>query len=271
MSSQTAVNSFFSGHESNRETLLKTFEIYLRDGNIAKALFTYDTLLRLAYKNRDWGQMFKLTEVILGSLPNIPPAAEKRHNLHSIAAISSWHLGNNRLASIYFAKAVHVDPNDAVIAEAENFLNGDPLTLLKTGLANIPPTGRFRFSIAIALYLWLRCDAESSSRAVGLLSPYLCASADTIIELFTDILRRCFMITSCSSFLDLHIALTAEMFDEIECIVFCRTQGSRRMNPLEGRWNYFEDSIWPLYFAWLANHEEESLRFSHDLPTAVDF
>lgn len=270
MSSQTTVNSFFSGHESNLETLLKTLETYLRDGNIEKALFMYDTLLKLAYENRDWGQIFKLTELILGSLPNIPPAAEKRHNLHSIAAISSWHLGNYRLANIYFAKAVHVDPNDAVIAEAENFLNGDPLTLLKTGLAQIPPTGRFRFSIAIALYLWLRCDAESSPRAAGLLSPYLCASADTIVELFTDILRRCFMISS-SSFLDLHIAHTARMFDEIECIVFCRTQGTWRMNPLEGRWIFFEDSIWPLYFAWLANHEEESLRFTHDLPTTVDF
>jgi hypothetical protein len=259
MSSQATVNSFFSVYKSNPEMLLKTFEVYLRDGNIEKALFTYDPLLKLAYENQDWGQILKLTETILVSLPNLPLAAEKRHELHNIAAISSWQLGNDRLAIMYFAKAVHVDPNGAVIAEAGNFLNGDPFILLQTGLAQIRPQGRFRFSIAIALFLWLRCDAESSPRALGLLSPHLCASPDTIAELFIDILRHCFMISNRLSFLDLQIAETARMFGEIECILFCQTQHqcTGKMDPLWEQWKYFEDSIWPLYYAFVADLEED--------------
>ncbi|KIW23798.1 uncharacterized protein PV07_11971 [Cladophialophora immunda] len=257
MSSQTAVNLFMSGQSSTPGKQLDRLEAYLRDGNTEKALSTCQLLLQPAYENGDWGQIIKLTTMMLDSSRDLMSIPEKWYQLHSIAAISSFHLGNHRHASINFAKAVHIHPSDSVIGEAENFLNGDPLALLKTGLGSVPPSGYARISIAVALYLWLRCDAESAKVTLNLLSPFLRATADTIQELFTDILQLRSTMSQWP-FLDLQVIETARMFEEIESIVFCRDEGTGWKNPLQRNWVYFEDSIWPLYYAWEASNGQEA-------------
>lgn len=255
MSSQSAVNSFYSGYRSDPDQVLKRLEEYLKDGNTEKALSAHQTLLEIAVRKRDWRQVYKHTDIMLSSWPDLSTAPAKYYELHCMAALSALRFGDSRLAIAHFAKSVNIGMDDAMVHEAENFLNADPLSLLKHGLAVVKSksrTGRYRFSIAIAVWFWLRCDAESADLALESLSPFLRASADIIRELFIDIVRRCFLV-SFSSFLDLQIVETGRIFKEIEYIVFCSTCKSQRINPLEHNWIYFDDSIWPLYFSWVSD------------------